>query len=298
MTTGERVAASINTGNLHWVGPKVKAASSLLSTGKTGDHVHMYAPNPQEPGSSVSHFDTTLTPDELMEPFATPTTIQDLTEALLQDIGWSLAPLGPGPTANMCLAGKSKCASKKMAGLLKCHNKAEKSGLAVDPECLSKAIAKFDGGTKGVAGSCFGKLEIKYPGVPPAGCVTTGDLDTIETKVDAFVDDVVGELDPSYPTPILNVCSAGKKKCTLKKAAGKLKCHEKCQKDPAKCECVLEACLSKAEDKYDGGTVPVKGCFAKLEAKGGCITTGDSDALETKVDAFIDDLLSELNPAP
>ena len=302
MTNAERVAASVNAGNLHWVGAHVRAASSLLSAGKTGDHVHMYAPNPNEPGSSVSHFDTSLTPDELMEPTETPTTIQDLTEALFEDIGWN----GPAPpTPNKCLSGKTKCANKKMAGLLKCHNKAEKKGVPVDTACLAKAVAKFDGGTKGAPGSCFGKLEIKYPGGPPAGCVTTGDLATIEAKVDAFVEDVVGELDPIYPAPNLNACSAGKKKCVLKKTAGKLKCHEKCQKDPAKCGGVLTACLGKAEDKYDGGAAPEKGCFAKLEAKQDpgkpdtiCATLGDSDALETKVDAFIDDLLSELNPAP
>ncbi len=90
MTNAERMAASINTGNLHWVGANVAAASSLLSAGKTGTHVHMYAPNPDEPGSSVSHFSTALTPNELMEPFDTGTSFQDLTEAAFDDMGWTL----------------------------------------------------------------------------------------------------------------------------------------------------------------------------------------------------------------
>jgi hypothetical protein len=291
MTDAQRVAASINTGNLHWVGANVRAVSSLLSAGKTGDHVHMYAPNPKEPGSSVSHFDTSLTPDELMEPRHTPTFIQGLTEALFKDIGWNR----PTPTPNKCLAGKIKCANKKMAGLLKCHNAAEKSGLPVDAGCLSKTIARFDGGTKGAAGSCFGKLEVKNEGP----CRRFDDLAAIEAKVDAFVLDVVQELDPSYPAPILNACSAGKKKCVLKKTAGKLTCWEKCQKDLAKCEGMLTDCLDKAEGKYDGGAAPEKGCFAKLEAAGdSCITTGDSDALEAKVDAFVGDVLQELENAP
>ncbi|MFQ5668062.1 MAG: hypothetical protein ACE5I7_16735 [Candidatus Binatia bacterium] len=98
MTDAERVAASINTGNLLFVGANVRAASSVLSAGKVGDAVLMFAPNPQQPGSSVSHFDTSLTPDELMEPFDTPTHMQKLTEALFEDIGWTL--LLPGtPTA-------------------------------------------------------------------------------------------------------------------------------------------------------------------------------------------------------
>jgi len=130
---------------------------------------------------------------------------------------------------NKCLAGKTKCVNKKMVALLKCHNKAEKKGLAVDP-CVQKAIDKFDGGTKGIAYSCFGKIEAKNDGP----CLTFGDLTAEEAKVDAFVLDVVQELDPGYPEPILNACSAGKKKCVLKKAAGKLKCHEKCHRDPGK----------------------------------------------------------------
>ncbi|MFQ5665886.1 MAG: hypothetical protein ACE5I7_05575 [Candidatus Binatia bacterium] len=97
MTDAERVAASTNTGNLHFVGANVRAASDLLSVGKTGDHVHMFAPNPSQPGSSVSHFDTSLTPNELMEPSFTQTRMQTLTEAAFADIGWTL--LGQGPTA-------------------------------------------------------------------------------------------------------------------------------------------------------------------------------------------------------
>jgi len=54
----------------------------------------MYAPNPVEAGSSVSHWDTTLFPNQLMEPnFSGDLThsvvpIWDLTWSLFQDIGW------------------------------------------------------------------------------------------------------------------------------------------------------------------------------------------------------------------
>ena len=99
MTNAQRVAASINTGNLHWVGTNVATASALLSAGKVGTHVRMYATNPQEPGSSVSHFDTTLTPNELMEPFDTGTTFQSITEAAFEDIHWNfLGAATPTPT--------------------------------------------------------------------------------------------------------------------------------------------------------------------------------------------------------
>jgi PA domain-containing protein len=58
------------------------------------DRVFMYTPNPNQPGSSVSHYDTLAKPNLLMEPFDTPhqpiavSPPQDLTLQLLLDIGW------------------------------------------------------------------------------------------------------------------------------------------------------------------------------------------------------------------
>lgn len=81
MTDAERVTASTNTGNLHWVGPNVIA--------ENGGPVEMYAPATQDPGSSVSHFSTSLSPDELMEPSYTGANHNvGLAEPLLEDIGW------------------------------------------------------------------------------------------------------------------------------------------------------------------------------------------------------------------
>lgn len=93
MTDSERSAASVNTGNLHWVGSNVVAASGILSAGRhPSGHVQMYAPNPVEPGSSVSHFDTALFPNELMEPFINPALDRRLTTELFRDIGWGVLP--------------------------------------------------------------------------------------------------------------------------------------------------------------------------------------------------------------
>ncbi|MFO1101361.1 MAG: FG-GAP-like repeat-containing protein [Methylocystis sp.] len=91
MSNAQRVAASIDTGNLHWVGANVRAASGLLTAGKVGDHVRMYAPNPAESGSSVSHWDTAATPNQIMEPIYTqPLHTPILERPLFRDIGWSL----------------------------------------------------------------------------------------------------------------------------------------------------------------------------------------------------------------
>ena len=117
----------------------------------------------------------------------------------------------------------------------------------------------------------------------------------MEAKVDAFVLDVVTELDTGYPTPVLSKCSAGKKKCVANKAKAILGCYGKNATKPD--AAALAACIQKAQDKYSGGADPAKGCFAKLEAKSpnDCLTTVDSAALEAKVDAFALDVKTELS---
>ena len=103
MTDSERVASAVNTGNLVWIGSQVTSAvPGVLSSGADGsNHARVYTPNPVDPGSSVSHFDTSLTPNQLMEPNISSNlthSVQpplDLTLPLLLDIGWNG---GGGPT--------------------------------------------------------------------------------------------------------------------------------------------------------------------------------------------------------
>jgi len=93
MNNAQRAASAINTGNLVWTGAGVTAASGLLTNGKDGSgRVLLYAPNPEEPGSSLSHWDTSATPSLLMEPFITPalTSDLDLTDEQMADIGWTV----------------------------------------------------------------------------------------------------------------------------------------------------------------------------------------------------------------
>jgi len=66
----------------------------LQRSGTSAGYARLFAPNPYQSGSSVSHFDTTLTPSVLMEPSITSdltTKVKnpfDLTLGLLRDIGW------------------------------------------------------------------------------------------------------------------------------------------------------------------------------------------------------------------
>jgi hypothetical protein len=109
MPDAQRVAASTATGNLHWVGANVEAASGVLTAGKVGNHVQMFAPNPQQPTSSVVHWDTALAPDQLLEPIYTGPNHNPVLELpLFQDIGWTLLT-GPAlqvtPTTNIVASG-------------------------------------------------------------------------------------------------------------------------------------------------------------------------------------------------
>jgi hypothetical protein len=63
---------------------------TLLAGAHPSGRVRMYSPNPFQGGSSVSHYDVSLTPNALMEPAINPdlTDNLDLTVDLFRDIGW------------------------------------------------------------------------------------------------------------------------------------------------------------------------------------------------------------------
>ena len=73
MTDAQRLASSVNTGNVVFQGAfATEAARGLLTAGLNGTYPRVFAPNPVQRGSSISHFDTVVTPNELMEPSITP----------------------------------------------------------------------------------------------------------------------------------------------------------------------------------------------------------------------------------
>jgi hypothetical protein len=60
MNVGQRKNSAKNTGNVVWDGQNVvNGATGFLTSGRDGaGNVRLYAPNPIQPGSSISHFDT------------------------------------------------------------------------------------------------------------------------------------------------------------------------------------------------------------------------------------------------
>jgi hypothetical protein len=133
MTNAERIASAVNTdatgvSNLVWNGQRVTTDAGFLgASGKDSlGHPQIYAPNPREGGSSVSHWSTRATPNQLMEPnissnlghgvtvFSSP---QDLTFSLMQDIGWCAGcpqpPPPPPPTPAPTVAPNDPFANPK-----------------------------------------------------------------------------------------------------------------------------------------------------------------------------------------
>jgi hypothetical protein len=70
------------------------ANTAVLAGADSLKRIKMYTPNPFQPGSSVSHYDVSATPNQLMEPSINGdlthevTVPYDLTYELFKDIGW------------------------------------------------------------------------------------------------------------------------------------------------------------------------------------------------------------------
>ncbi len=104
MSNAERFNASRKESDLHWTGANVVFGGASLASGRhPSGHVEMYAPNPAQPGSSVSHFSDEVAPNELMEPSYTGANHDvGLALELLADLGWNVSI----PTVDAIAPGK------------------------------------------------------------------------------------------------------------------------------------------------------------------------------------------------
>src|SRR5262249_26166783 len=185
-------------------------------------------------------------------------------------VGLSAVPATAKPTpAAKCLSAKVKAVAKKESAKLACEAKAAQKLVPVDEECRSKAETNF--------GKAFTKAESK------GGCLTVGDSGALEASVNDLVMSLVGAL-PNGGTKDGGKCAGAKLKASGKVASAELLCHGKAA---LKAIAVDTECIGKAEDAF-------KKAFGKAEDKGGCVTVNDATQVDTTVDAFIDDVLSQL----
>lgn len=93
MTRGKRILTLKSETDLVWSGELVNSKASNYSEGTKNGKVQFYAPSPFEAGSSTSHFSTSLSPDEIMEPFSSNAGVElGLALEVLLDIGWQPNP--------------------------------------------------------------------------------------------------------------------------------------------------------------------------------------------------------------
>jgi hypothetical protein len=95
MNNRQRQTSATHTGNVVWDGPNVLAgAAGFLTSGTdVSGHPRLFAPDPVQLGSSISHFDTVASPNLLMEPYISSNlgSDLDLTDEQLFDVGWTPA---------------------------------------------------------------------------------------------------------------------------------------------------------------------------------------------------------------
>jgi len=117
MTQTQRATSGVNTGDLMWDGANVRIASGSITGCRdaTNGNLALYAPNPFEGGSSVSHFSNACSPNLLMEPavnfgvFGIPLDL-DLTRQQMRDIGWyrdTTSDLVPDTITNVTPSGNT-----------------------------------------------------------------------------------------------------------------------------------------------------------------------------------------------
>lgn len=207
--------------------------------------------------------------------------------------GWMLVALfaigGVGSPAGAETVTVSRCAAAKVrcvmgythvcgvAGVLgqfKCYQNATIRSRFVDQVCVNRTFDKIT--------DCFRDAERRFD-----DCLTTSDVVAVQEKIVAFVTEAVQLVTPGFPYPIANRCAAGKQQTVAEATAAKLGCYEDAfRRDPGT---VDPSCYARPETHYAYQ-------FAKLEGNGGCLTSGDNDALEAKLDAFVADMIVALDP--
>ena len=115
-------------------------------------------------------------------------------DAFVTDVVTAIDPGFPevGPPST-CDGGKKACVAKRTACLLKAAATATKKGVPSDAAVLQACADKFDGGAKGFAKGCIGKLQAKQAVEKPKTlCAVTDDGTALANAIDVFVVETVG----------------------------------------------------------------------------------------------------------
>lgn len=109
----------------------------------------------------------------------------DFVTDVVSAIDPSFPTVGP---PSVCDAGKKACVAKRTSCLLKVLAAATKKGVPADPAAARKCTDAFDGGSRGFAKGCLGKLQAKQNVEKPKTlCAVADDGAVLEATVDAFI---------------------------------------------------------------------------------------------------------------
>jgi len=109
LNDAQRRAAITSGDGLLWGGAAGRRAATSKSAGVAADgKPRLYAPSDYEPGSSISHLDLSVHPDDLLEPFHNNSADMTLALALLEDMGWEI---NAGPLPRSCVPGATSSPS-------------------------------------------------------------------------------------------------------------------------------------------------------------------------------------------
>ena len=155
----------------------------------------LFTPNQLQGGSSVSHWDTSAFPNQLMEPSIngdlthSVTTPRDLTTSLLQDIGWTTTTTTPANTVQFSTSGQA--ASETPGATVHVDLVVTRSGDTSGPATIDYASADTTASDRSDYLAAFGTLHFA------AG-------ETSKTIPVFIVDDSLGETAETFTVSLTN----------------------------------------------------------------------------------------------
>src|SRR5262245_52030603 len=170
----------------------------------------------------------------------------------------SLSSAASDPAVSCC-SSKLRVAASREQQLFRCHANAAGRGEAVDPACVSAAGDGLE--------RKFGRLE------DGGACGGTGDAPVVRADLERIVGGIAAAL---RPVPAASGCAAKKLKAAARLASGTLKASAKLAPHPADQLAELDPVVTALSQRMEE-------TFARLEAGGACLTTGDAGSVGTAV---------------
>lgn len=186
LTDSQRLSSASDTADLHWTGSNVTNEVANYSNGVNQGHIRQYAPSTLSAGSSVSHFDSVLLPDELMEPSINSTLSgPGLAVHLMKDIGWKTFQSFPpvvGKVADLSMSGSS-------AQIEFAIRDEDTPSSALSITVLSSNSALFDSSSFSITGTGFSRTLVATPktGVTGESTLTINVSDGINVSSEEFI---------------------------------------------------------------------------------------------------------------